>query len=361
MTDTYRSSLSIRIPHPDKSIGGTVDRWARIDLEDFFWLGRCSICNLVIQGDQLISRLHATIQREGEVYRLTDMQSMNGTQVNGAQVRSAVLRPGDRIDMGETRIMFTPQRPDDTLFEVQSTRNVGTATLTLRSFPSTIASGRAYVPTTSGGTAVEIPAPQVTFQPEMPIRGDESISDVRMAAPPVYVADTVPPLEQFLTIVIDRVVSELKARIGVIHVPSAAGSLAVTLARGWVDGKLAMLEVPPELPGRVEKVLPVAVLQQDQTYLEIGEVLKWQNNELERRIRPGERFPGHAGSGAEATVPLPRVGRMDPDLKVIRSHDAMAWIHVALEPGSPDSAYPRLVEVAGGMSASIIRYLERGR
>lgn len=359
MSGTYRASLSIRLPQLDRAAaGGSIDRWARVDLEDHFWLGRCSICNLVIQGDQLISRLHATIQREGEVYRLTDMQSMNGSMVNDQQVKSCVLRPGDRVELGETRILFTPQRPDDTLFEANSTRTVGTTTLTVRSFPSSL-TGVMQVPVESG--AAPVAARDGEVLPTMSFRADESIGDIRMPAPPVFVPDAVPPLEEFLTIVIDRIVSELKASVGVIHVPSVAGTPAVSLARGWVDGRLGVLEVPPELPARIDKVLPVAVLQPDGGYLEVGDVIQWKEQLVHLRIKPGDRFPKHAGSGWEVTVPLPRVGRVDPDLKPIRAHDGMAWIHVGLEERSPDTAYPRIVEVAGGVSASMIRYLERGR
>lgn len=362
MSGTYRASLSIRLPQLDRTAGGSVDRWARVDLEDHFWLGRCSICNLVVQGDNLISRLHATIQREGDVYRLTDMQSMNGSTVNGTAVKSCVLRPGDRIELGETRIMFTPQRPDDTLFEANSTRTVGSTTLTLRSFPSSL-TGVFRVPgePPAQARAVEDSASPPQPQPTMSFRADESMADVRMPAPPIFVPDAVPPLEEFLTIVIDRIVSELRARVGVIHVPSVAGSAAVSIARGWVDSRLGVLQVPPELPARVEKVLPMAVLQPDGGYLEVGEVLQWKERLLHRRVKPGERFPQHSGSGWEVTVPLPRVGRVDTDLKSIRVYDGMAWIHVELEDRSPDSSYPRIAEVAGGVSASMIRYLERGR
>lgn len=357
MSDTWRGSLSIRLPNPDRA-GGTVDRWARVDLEDYFWLGRCSICNLVVQGDTLISRLHATIQRENDDYRLTDMQSMNGTLVNDRHVKSAVLRPGDTIEMGESRLVFSPQRPADTLFEANSTRSVGTSTLTLRSYPCSL-TGAFSVP--SIGAAEERPPPAPSVHATMTSRGPESRVDTIRPRPPVSVTDAVPPLEQFLTIVIDRVVSELKASAGVIHVPSVAGSTSVTIARSFKNGLLGVLDVPPDLPGRVEKVLPVAMLQADQTFPEVGEVLQWTDQVLKRRIKPGEQFPRHSGSGTEITVPLPRVGRVNPDQAIIRQHDAMAWIHVSLEPSSPDSAIPRLVEVAGGTAASIVRYLERGR
>jgi TonB family protein len=58
-------------------------------------------------GDQNVSRRHAEIEvlDSGEV-RLTDLESTNGTLVNGVRVSQAVLRPGDEIMIGETKLVI---------------------------------------------------------------------------------------------------------------------------------------------------------------------------------------------------------------------------------------------------------------
>jgi pSer/pThr/pTyr-binding forkhead associated (FHA) protein len=58
--------------------------------------------------DESISREHAIVSRDeatGE-FTLEDLQSTNGTKVNGKRVRSAVLCHGDEIEIGHTRFRF---------------------------------------------------------------------------------------------------------------------------------------------------------------------------------------------------------------------------------------------------------------
>ncbi|MBM4385825.1 MAG: FHA domain-containing protein [Deltaproteobacteria bacterium] len=58
--------------------------------------------------DEGISREHAIIQFDpdsGE-YTVEDLQSTNGTKVNGKRVRSSVLKSGDEVQIGHTRFQF---------------------------------------------------------------------------------------------------------------------------------------------------------------------------------------------------------------------------------------------------------------
>jgi len=58
--------------------------------------------------DEGISREHALILRDEATHSFTieDLQSTNGTKVNGKRVRSAVLANGDAIEVGHTRFRF---------------------------------------------------------------------------------------------------------------------------------------------------------------------------------------------------------------------------------------------------------------
>src|SRR3712207_6660979 len=56
--------------------------------------------------DSLLSRRHCVVRSEGGVYRVEDLESLNGTFVNGRPVRQHQLQHGDRIDVGESRIIF---------------------------------------------------------------------------------------------------------------------------------------------------------------------------------------------------------------------------------------------------------------
>lgn len=57
--------------------------------------------------DRAVSRPHARILRESAGCLLLDLNSANGTQLNGVQVgEPAPLRHGDEISLGETRLTF---------------------------------------------------------------------------------------------------------------------------------------------------------------------------------------------------------------------------------------------------------------
>ena len=67
-------------------------------------IGRAS--NAVIKlGDDGISRRHARVIVEGTVVRIEDLQSSNGTLVNGARVDMRTLKDGDKIQIGSTTIL----------------------------------------------------------------------------------------------------------------------------------------------------------------------------------------------------------------------------------------------------------------
>ncbi len=52
------------------------------------------------------SRKHCVVRRSGSGYLLQDLDSSNGTQVNGAKVKTQMLRDGDVIQIGLTTITF---------------------------------------------------------------------------------------------------------------------------------------------------------------------------------------------------------------------------------------------------------------
>jgi pSer/pThr/pTyr-binding forkhead associated (FHA) protein len=58
--------------------------------------------------DEGISREHALVlyDEDGPGYVIEDLQSTNGTKVNGKRVRSASLVDGDQIQIGQTLFRF---------------------------------------------------------------------------------------------------------------------------------------------------------------------------------------------------------------------------------------------------------------
>jgi len=69
-------------------------------------LGRSADCQLPVSGSQA-SRRHAAVCWKGAVVLVTDLESTNGTRVNGEPVTEPrVLTPGDRIEIGESVVTF---------------------------------------------------------------------------------------------------------------------------------------------------------------------------------------------------------------------------------------------------------------
>ena len=56
--------------------------------------------------DPASSRDHACITWEADHYVIEDLQTSNGTKVNGKRIRSASLEHGDEIQMGQTVLTF---------------------------------------------------------------------------------------------------------------------------------------------------------------------------------------------------------------------------------------------------------------
>lgn len=72
-------------------------------------VGRSRACSLSL-AEVNASKEHLRIEWTEDGYRLTDLGSSYGTQVNGQAASSAALRPFDRIAIGETVLVFEMDR-----------------------------------------------------------------------------------------------------------------------------------------------------------------------------------------------------------------------------------------------------------
>jgi ribosomal protein L32 len=76
----------------------------RFPLGECLKIGRAAENDLVL-ADTQVSRRHATIQKAGAGYQVTDLRSGNGTLVNEALITGPMaLKLGDVVQIGETRI-----------------------------------------------------------------------------------------------------------------------------------------------------------------------------------------------------------------------------------------------------------------
>jgi hypothetical protein len=68
-------------------------------------IGRSKDCDVQLP-DPNVSRRHAELRQEGSAYWLIDLDSTNGSQVNGSRTARAKLESGDRITVGSTELVF---------------------------------------------------------------------------------------------------------------------------------------------------------------------------------------------------------------------------------------------------------------
>jgi pSer/pThr/pTyr-binding forkhead associated (FHA) protein len=62
--------------------------------------------NLLRLNDERVSRYHAKVQFDNGEIILTDLESTNGTRVNNTVVQIRRLRPGDRVSLGRSQLLF---------------------------------------------------------------------------------------------------------------------------------------------------------------------------------------------------------------------------------------------------------------
>ena len=82
-------------------------------------IGRDQDCQVVID-DKFFSRRHAVIMREDDGWILRDLNSTNGTWVNGKPARTCHLKDGDTIEIGKHRLVFLAGREADVGVATQS-------------------------------------------------------------------------------------------------------------------------------------------------------------------------------------------------------------------------------------------------
>ena len=80
----------------------------RVDLAgDYLTIGRGEANDIIVPDDPTVSRRHAVFERLAAGWCVSDLNSLNGTLVNGAALGQArPLYSGDEIQVGETRLVY---------------------------------------------------------------------------------------------------------------------------------------------------------------------------------------------------------------------------------------------------------------
>ncbi|MEY4899123.1 MAG: hypothetical protein RL294_934 [Actinomycetota bacterium] len=66
----------------------------------------------IFLDDVTVSRRHAEITRDGKVFSIRDLDSLNGTYLEGSRTAGGLLQDGSEIQIGKYRMTFYPSRHD---------------------------------------------------------------------------------------------------------------------------------------------------------------------------------------------------------------------------------------------------------
>ncbi|MBI3860953.1 MAG: FHA domain-containing protein [Planctomycetia bacterium] len=92
--------------------------------------------NTIQLNDERVSRFHVKIQEDAGRVILTDLESTNGTRINGHPVQMRVLQFGDQMSIGRSLLLYgSPQQIDE---QVRPAESEGTSKDEPRDFRATL-------------------------------------------------------------------------------------------------------------------------------------------------------------------------------------------------------------------------------
>ena len=110
-------SIGLNVPYLVVLAGESVGRVIRLEPDAKMRAGRTRQCELFFDCEN-ISREHAVFEMDEDGHAtVCDLESTNGTLVNGKKVRSALLKDGDRICLGDVILRYSYK--DDLEFDFQ--------------------------------------------------------------------------------------------------------------------------------------------------------------------------------------------------------------------------------------------------
>jgi pSer/pThr/pTyr-binding forkhead associated (FHA) protein len=85
----------------------------QLDRLGSYSIGRRSANDIKV-AEKAVSRRHCRIDFDGEFYWLVDLDSHNGTFVNGRRISRCLLYDGDMLKVGHAEMVFVMPQDDDT-------------------------------------------------------------------------------------------------------------------------------------------------------------------------------------------------------------------------------------------------------
>jgi pSer/pThr/pTyr-binding forkhead associated (FHA) protein len=75
-------------------------------------IGRTSRADFVLEAP-LVSRVHCRVSAGATELEVVDLESTNGTYVNGQRITRAAIRNGDRLGVGRVELVVSKDAADD--------------------------------------------------------------------------------------------------------------------------------------------------------------------------------------------------------------------------------------------------------
>ena len=117
------------------------DKGLEYSLEDYNLLGRSPDATIRLT-DAGVSRQHATVRRDGNLYWVSDLGSANGSFVNDVAVTTArALRHGDRIQIGTCLFIFETDEGEHLGNTTSSSSMLHTVALPMKTVKATLLVG----------------------------------------------------------------------------------------------------------------------------------------------------------------------------------------------------------------------------
>ena len=210
-------------------------------------IGRGDQCVLRL-NDNNCSRVHCQLRRSSDGYEIVDLESRNGTLVNGASVKEVLLNDGDKVLLGSTRLTYVEGDAEATLGSFAAMEGVESpAEQTIATAPR------------------KKPARKAEPKPEPKLAGDDvALAKQLQQGRKVILAE----LEKIIVgqkDVVEQVLYALlaKGHCLLIGVPGLAKTLLVSSLASVLDLKFRRIQFTPDL--MPSDITGTRVIEEDQT------------------------------------------------------------------------------------------------
>ena len=180
------------------------------DLETPITIGR-EEGNTIQLNDERVSRCHLKIQQDGDRFVLTDLDSTNGTKVNGQESQLRILRFGDVVSVGRS------------LLRIGSEEEIALRMAALHPYGDSERTAAKDVTAANEGSS------SLDFELNQGTR-ERSLSLLGMVEPPVIPENLTPGQAAQMCEILEYLQSRLQTLIDSAEINEAAGTAKIPLA-----------------------------------------------------------------------------------------------------------------------------------